>query len=128
MPDGPINLEKHQMEIRNYKDVPAESVEEGTEGVKIRWLITEKSGATNFVMRHFEIAPGGYTPHHEHAWEHEVFILAGEGVVASVAGDKTFKANDVIFVPPGEPHQFRNPGKETIEMLCLIPSPDRCNL
>jgi len=116
------------MEIRHYTDVPAESVEEGAEGVKIRWLITEQSGARNFVMRHFEVAPGGYTPHHEHTWEHEVFILSGEGILASAEGDKTFKAGDVIFVAGGELHQFRNPAKEPVEMLCLIPPPDKCNM
>ncbi|NOZ23602.1 MAG: cupin domain-containing protein [Planctomycetes bacterium] len=116
------------MEIRHYTDEPAESVEEGAQGVKIRWLITENSGAKNFMMRHFEIAPGGYTPHHEHAWEHEVFILRGDGVLASIEGDKAFGPGDVIFVPAGELHQFRNPGKKPVEMLCLIPSPQRCKL
>ncbi|MEW6355940.1 MAG: cupin domain-containing protein [Planctomycetota bacterium] len=116
------------MEIRHYTEVQAESVEEGAQGVKIRWLITEKSGAQKFVMRHFEIAPGGHTPQHEHAWEHEVFILSGEGLLTSIEGDKAFRAGDFIFVPPGELHQFRNAGEKPVEMLCLIPSPDRCKL
>jgi quercetin dioxygenase-like cupin family protein len=38
-------------------------------------------GAPNFVMRLFEIDPDGYSPFHTHAWEHEVFVLEGEGTV-----------------------------------------------
>ena len=116
------------MKICNYKDVPAEEVEQGAEGVKIRWVISEQSGAENFVMRHFEIAPQGFTPHHEHGWEHEVFILKGKGVVASAEGDREFGPGDVIFLPKGEKHQFRNTGGEPVEMLCLIPSKDKCSL
>jgi len=112
----------------SYKDVRAEEVEEGAKGVKIRWLITEETGAPNFQMRHFEIAPEGYTPFHEHPWEHEVFILSGEGAVRGDEGDAAFGPGDVIFMPGGEKHQFRCTGDEPIALLCLIPSKDKCTL
>ena len=116
------------MKLYCYRDVPAEDVEAGARGVKIRWLIKEQTGARNFFMRHFEIATGGFTPHHEHDWEHEVFILNGRGTVLCAAGEKQFGPGDVIFVPAGERHQFRNAGAEPVELLCLIPSRDKCNL
>ena len=106
----------------HYEDVPAEEVEQGAEGVNIRWLITEKDGAANFVMRHFEIAPGGHTPEHSHVWEHEVFILKGQGTVLGAPGEEPFKAGDVILMPGGEIHQFKNTGAAPVEMLCLIPA------
>jgi len=115
------------MSVTAYRDIPAEQVEEGASGVRIRWLITEKTGA-HFVMRHFEIAPGGYTPKHEHKWEHEVFILSGRGVVFEGDAEQPFQAGDVIFIPLGERHQFRNTGAEPMTMLCLIPSRERCAL
>jgi len=31
------------------------------------------------------------------------------------------KKGDVIFVPGGENHQFKNPGKDVLEFICLIP-------
>ena len=71
------------MIITHAKDVKAEDVGEGAKGVKIRWLIGEQDGAPNFAMRHFEVAPGGHTPHHSHDWEHEVFVLSGRGKVDS---------------------------------------------
>ena len=112
----------------HYTDVPAEDVEEGAEGVKIRWIITEDMGAPNFVMRHFEIAPGGHTPLHRHAWEHEVFILGGDGVVVSDQGEVPLNAGDVVFMPGEEQHQFRCTGSDPLALLCLIPSKDKCSL
>ncbi|KPJ61333.1 MAG: hypothetical protein AMS15_06020 [Planctomycetes bacterium DG_23] len=117
------------MRIVNFKNVPAEEVEEGAKGVLIRWLIRDADGAENFFMRHFEIAPGGHTPRHSHPWEHEVFILEGKGIVLGAEGEKEFSPGDVIFVPAGEEHQFRNPSlvagtarEKSVAFLCLIPS------
>ena len=106
----------------HYSDVPGEPVtSEGAEGVTIQWLINRSDGAPNFAMRRFEIAPGGHTPLHSHAWEHEVFILSGEGVVVGAAGEQRFAAGDVIFMPPEERHTFRNDGVKTVCLLCLVP-------
>ena len=109
----------------NVKDVPAETVEKGAVGVKIRWVIEEKDGAGKFVMRHFELAAGGSTPLHDHEWEHEVFILKGTGIVTGKDGEEAFRPGDVIFLPGGERHQFRNTGAETVEFICLIPARDK---
>ncbi|HHT9127014.1 MAG TPA: cupin domain-containing protein [Candidatus Brocadiia bacterium] len=116
------------MKVSNYKDITAETVEEGAMGVKIRWMITEDMGAKNFVMRHFEVATKGFTPLHKHEWEHEVFVLSGEGAVTGGDENKRFKQGDVIFIPGNEMHQFRNTGNEPMTFLCLIPSRDKCNL
>jgi len=109
------------MFLKNYRDVPAERPESGAEGVSIRWLITEAEGAERFAMRHFELAPGGYTPRHSHDWEHEVFVLEGEGLVYGADGTKRFKKGDFLFIAPGELHQFRNDGTAPVELLCMIP-------
>ncbi len=106
----------------NVTDVAQEEVGQGAKGARIRWVITEKDGAPTFIMRHFEIAPGGFTPLHEHAWEHEAFILAGTGVVAGAKGEEPFRQGDAVFIPGGEKHQFRNTGKAPAQMLCLIPA------
>jgi len=106
----------------SYEDVKAEEVkEEGAKATKIRWLITDKDGAENFAMRLFEVEPDGYMPWHQHPWEHEVFILEGEGAVKGKEGETGFKAGDVLFVPPMEWHQFRNTSNSVLKFLCLIP-------
>ncbi len=106
----------------HYSDVPSEPVTiEGAEGVTIQWLIGASDGAPNFVMRRFEVAPGGHTPLHEHDWEHEVFILSGSGVVVGAGGEQRFSEGDVIFMPAGERHTFRNDGAQPACFLCLVP-------
>jgi quercetin dioxygenase-like cupin family protein len=111
------------MKVFNYETVKANDAEGGAYDVKVRWLLTKDMGANNFAMRLFEVQPGGYSPLHTHHWEHEVFILQGEGVVFD--GEKTtpFKPNDVVFVPPDEMHQFKNTGNKALKFLCLIPHP-----
>ncbi|MCD4651924.1 MAG: cupin, partial [Candidatus Cloacimonetes bacterium] len=60
------------MKVQPYADVTLEDVNvDGADKVKIRWLIAEKDKAANFAMRMFEVEPGGHTPYHQHAWEHE---------------------------------------------------------
>ena len=106
----------------HYTNVELEEPKEkGIKGVMLRWLITKKDGAENFAMRLFEIKPDGYTPLHQHDWEHEVFILEGNGVVRNKDSEEKFKPGDVFFVPATEWHQFVNAGKETLKFLCLIP-------
>ena len=114
------------MVIQRYKDVDVMIPEEqGVNGVKMRRVIAEKEGAPNFVMRVFEIEPGGNTPLHTHDWEHEVFILNGSGIVVDPSGDHDIKGGDVIFVPGKEEHQFRNESDEALEFICLIPTPTK---
>ena len=106
----------------HYTDVELEEPdEEGIKDLKIRWLISKKDGAGNFAMRLFEIKPGGHSPLHQHDWEHEVFLLDGDGVRRDKNSEKPVKQGDVFFIPPMEWHQFANTGKETMKFLCLIP-------
>ncbi len=92
--------------------------------VKIRVLIGPDDGADNFHMRRFRVAPGGYTPHHDHDWEHEVYVLAGEGELMTPDGPRPFTAGDAIFVDAGIKHQFVNTARSDLEFLCLIPAID----
>jgi len=109
------------MKVFHYEDVEAKDAEKGTSKLRVRWLITKEMGAENFAMRLFEMEPGGYSPLHSHSWEHEVFILKGEGTVFGAGEERKFKANNVIFIPPNEKHQFKNTGETTLKFLCLIP-------
>jgi quercetin dioxygenase-like cupin family protein len=103
--------------------VPVET--EGASRVKIQELITAAQGAPTFAMRLFEVEPGGHTPLHEHSWEHEVFIVAGEG---EVRGEQAaaFGTGDAVFVPPGEKHQFVNTGPGVLKFICCIPIEQPC--
>jgi quercetin dioxygenase-like cupin family protein len=99
---------------------------DGATGVKMRMLVGPQDGANVFHMRHFEVAPGGNTPHHQHDYEHEVLILKGEGLVKGEQGDRPCRPGDVVWMPPNEKHQFRNTGDMPFEFICLIPAPQDC--
>lgn len=94
---------------------------EGAAGASIRWLIAQQDGAPNFALRMFEVEPAGHTPYHAHAWEHEVFVLSGSGVLQTESGDLPISANDVIYVDPDLQHAFKNTGSDTLKFLCIIP-------
>jgi quercetin dioxygenase-like cupin family protein len=97
------------MKVNQYEQVPQQPVEmEGSAGCQVRQLLGERDGTPNFAMRQFEVAPGGFTPRHSHPYEHEVFVLEGEGVVYEGDLPHPLRAGDVVFVKP--------------EFLCLIPN------
>lgn len=108
--------------VFRYDTIKAEDVTtEGAVGVKVRWLITKEMGAENFAMRVFEVEPNGYTPLHKHQWEHESFILEGEGQLFDGERNLPLKSADIVFIPSNELHQFINSGKTTLKFICLIP-------
>ena len=110
------------MKLANFKDVKLEDVSvEGAKNTKIRWLISKEENAPNFAMRMFEVEKGGNTPFHKHAWEHEVFVVEGDGLFVTEWGKRPFKAGDFIFVDPQEMHQFQNAGDSILRFLCVIP-------
>ncbi len=106
------------MKVSNYVDTqPTEELP----GVLKREVITAEDGAPNFYMRVFEVEPGSSTPNHSHQWEHEVFILSGEGVVVGEQGETPIGTGSVVFIAPNEQHCFVNTGGEVLRFICLIP-------
>ncbi len=99
---------------------------EGAAGARMRLLISERDGARNFAMRMFTVAPGGHTPYHNHNYEHEVYILEGQGVLKGEQKTHEFGTGDVIFVQADEKHQFLNTGAQSLKFLCLIPAIEKC--
>ncbi len=109
--------------VKSSSSVKSENVDVA-KNTKIQWLINEKDGANKFFMRLFTVEPNGYSPLHTHNWEHEVFILTGEGKIVLENKEISFKERDVIFVPCNEKHQFVNTGNSNLEFLCSIPKVD----
>ena len=111
------------MRVQNYQDVDMKEVEmEGADGCRVRQLVGQMDQAPNFAMRQFEVAPGGHTPKHFHDYEHEVFVLEGEGVVVDGDQEQPLSSGDVVYVAPNDVHQFRNTGDSPMRFLCLIPN------
>jgi quercetin dioxygenase-like cupin family protein len=114
------------MKVIHYEQVESTPVAmEGAVGCRIRCLIGPDDRAPSFTMRQFEIAAGGQTPQHSHAHEHEVFVLEGSGAVLEGQREHPLRPGTVVYVPPNQPHQFRNTGPGALKFLCLIPHPLR---
>lgn len=94
---------------------------EGVKDVSMRILLGREHGMPNFSMRHFVVAPGGHTPHHQHDYEHEVVVLSGRGEAEYDGESQNIEQGDVLFVKADVLHQFRNTGEEPLQFLCLVP-------
>lgn len=100
-------------EILPYKDV-----EGSHRGVSRQNL--NKESLTDFEVRTFEVAPGGFTSFEYHLHEHCVFIYRGSGEVQ--LGDESYPIGpmDMVRVAGNVPHQFRNNGDEPLGILCVV--------
>ena len=84
-------------------------------------LIGPADGAANFAVRYFEVAPGGASALDEHAHDHGVAIVRGRGSVLLGETEHAVAVGDVVYVSPGERHQFRSVGDEPLGFLCIVP-------
>jgi quercetin dioxygenase-like cupin family protein len=110
--------------IQKMEATPIEG--EGIKGVTMRLLVGRDDDAPTFAMRHFAVEVDGYTPKHQHPWEHEVLILSGEGEVECAGEVLSIAAGDGLFIPSNDLHQFRNKGKSPLEFLCIVPVDSDC--
>jgi len=112
------------MKAYHYTTVPSEAFE-GKPGISIRWAMGKNVGAPNFAARVIDMEPGTATPYHTHAWEHEVFVLEGDGVVRDAGGETPITPGYCVYVEPGEVHQFMNRGESLLRIICVIPNPSQ---
>ena len=108
------------MEVKNGSEVDEMPVE-GVPGVTVRWLWSATDGAPTFALRLFEVEPGAATPYHSHAYEHEVYILSGQGRLRGKSHEHALGLGDTVLVLPYEEHQFVNTGIDPLRFLCGIP-------
>ena len=106
---------------RDYRKVTAEPVGEDK---SMRWVIGKPEGAPNFAMRVVEFKPGAIFDTHQHPYEHEIFVLEGEGVAEWEGDDVVMQPGVAIYVPPDEPHGYRNTGEDVLRFVCIIPHPE----
>lgn len=105
------------MIVRKTNELKCEKLGDVTKRV----AIGPKDGATNFAMRVMELEAGKSSPFHTHDWEHEVYILEGEGKVISDGNSAMIKKDSIVFIPPNEKHYFINTGREVLNYICVVP-------
>ena len=110
------------MKIIHYNEVGSMHYDnDAARSVDGRVVIGKADGARNFCMRVFEIGPGGYTPFHKHAWEHEIFFHEGSGEVYRDGEWIPVTSGSVAFIPGKEEHQIKNVSSEPLIFVCLVP-------
>ncbi|MHA1370484.1 MAG: cupin domain-containing protein [Promethearchaeota archaeon] len=85
-------------------------------------ILADADDVPNFIMRRFEIAPGGSIGVHSHLEEHEIYILEGEVVLIDDKGNReTVKKDEYVWIPPLESHGYLNEKDEHVVFICVIP-------
>ncbi|NPV88651.1 cupin domain-containing protein [Coprothermobacteraceae bacterium] len=105
----------------HYTEVPAEEVVGAEGGVTIRWLLHKDIGVPNYEMRLFEFPVGARMAPHRHSWEHEIYVLEGQGRLTIEGEPVDTQAGDALFIPGDIIHGYENTGNTTWKFLCIIP-------
>jgi quercetin dioxygenase-like cupin family protein len=106
----------------HYTDVEAKLFGDEAPGVTIRWVIDEeRDGAPVYALRVIEVAPGGHTPQHTHPYEHENYVMEGQGRVLLGEEWQDVGPGSIVFVPPDMLHTYVNAGSTPFRFLCGIP-------
>jgi quercetin dioxygenase-like cupin family protein len=101
---------------------PYKETTETWRGISRLELLGKRGESTGFHLRYFEIAPGGYSTLEKHEHEHVVVPLRGRGEARFGCFIHRVGPGDVVYVAPGDPHQFRNPteAEEPFGFLCIV--------
>ncbi|MFH1372885.1 MAG: cupin domain-containing protein [bacterium] len=94
----------------------------GVQGASKANIIGADQGWDNHTMRQFRLEPKGFTPHHQHDWEHINYVTKGGGRLQIGDTKHDLKQGDYAFVPANTMHQFSNPTDEDFEFICIVPN------
>jgi quercetin dioxygenase-like cupin family protein len=95
---------------------------EGAKGVYKQIPLSRKDGVPTFSFRVFSIEPGGYTPFHQHEFEHMNYVINGEGILVAEDRDHEIREGDFALILPGEKHQFKNSSENrNLLIICAVP-------
>lgn len=115
--------------IRNIDETPRAPVNmDGVEGATMAIMVGRADGAPHFALRQFAVEPGGHTPRHRHDYEHQVYVVGGQGTVLLGGRENPIRGGDVIYVPANEEHQFRSLQDQAgpLRFLCIVPIEQNC--
>ncbi|MGI6558860.1 MAG: cupin domain-containing protein [Limnochordia bacterium] len=86
--------------------------------------VDHTNGAQYISVGSCEIPVGGEIPYHIHEKEEEVmYITGGKGIAITEGVEEEIKAGDLVFMPPGLRHQFKNTGDEVLTFMFFYGPP-----
>jgi len=79
---------------------------------------------TKYMTTHLGIIPPGQaSSEHSHPGSEEIiYVVKGEGSVTAGGETKGYRANHLVYIPEGVPHQHRSTGNEDL-ILFVVYSP-----
>ena len=111
------------MKIISLENVEKQKVNmDGAEKAWKQMPLSSADGAPVYSYRVFTVEPGGFTPYHQHPYEHMNYIIEGEGALVNEKGEvQPLKAGDFALVMPNEKHQYRNTSEsKDFKMICGV--------
>ncbi|MGH7500771.1 MAG: cupin domain-containing protein [Longimicrobiales bacterium] len=101
---------------------PYKATTEFWKGITRTELAGKRGESQGFHLRYFEIQPGGYSTLEKHQHEHVVVPIRGTGEVQFGCYIYHVSMGDVVYIAPGDSHQFRNPESNTepFGFLCIV--------
>ena len=92
----------------------------GFDGVRRVELIGKNGEQSDFDLRYFEIAPGGFTSLEKHLHTHVIINIRGSGILISDQSRTELKMLDVAYIQPLAVHQLRNETTEPFGFFCVV--------
>lgn len=109
--------------VRRAEEIDYHPVD-AAEGLEKGVLVDERDGTPTFALRRFTLEPGAEVPKHTNAVEHEQYVLAGRYTVGIDGEEYVVEPGDVLYIPAGTVHWYRNDGEDPGAFICGVPNGD----
>lgn len=97
--------------------------EEGAENMTLQWLLPDDlERSPSFCTRKVTLGSNGKTPNRKTSWEHQLFILAGKGVLIEKERKTILKPGMAIQIRPYLSFEVVNTSSEEFVFLDIVPS------
>jgi quercetin dioxygenase-like cupin family protein len=111
------------MPIFKNSEIKMEDVQmDGVKGVIKSNVIGPPEEWKDYTLRVFRLEPEGFSPHHQHDWEHINYVIKAKGTLTIGDQVNELSEGDFAFVPPNLKHQFNNPNDSDFEFICIVPN------
>jgi mannose-6-phosphate isomerase-like protein (cupin superfamily) len=102
------------MYVQRFEDLPFSKI--------AREFVGEDHGATvTFLL--VEAAPGDGPRLHRHPYEEIFIVQEGEATFRLADGERIVRAGEIVLVPAGQPHAFKNTGAGPLRQVDIHASP-----
>jgi quercetin dioxygenase-like cupin family protein len=95
----------------------------GGKGLARIMLEPRTTGSDALALDLLEFSPGAEVPRHQHAGSTEVvYVLSGGGTLSVGSENHKFTAEEVLHLPPDQPHAAKFTGEKTIAVQIYAPA------